>query len=302
MSGIITTGTLPKAMWPGINEWWGTDYKELPVEWSDLFDTETSDKAYEEDVGITGFGLAPVKPQGSAIQFDSETQDYLTRYTHVAYALGYIVTWEEMRDNQYEKVARRRTKGLAFSMRQTKETVGANVYNRGFNASYPIGDGAALFSASHPTLAGNQSNLLTAADISEVAIEDACIQIAGALNGRGLKISIMPRSLIVPRQIWFEANRILKSTLQNDTANNAVNVLKATNAIPDGVKMNHYLTDADAWFVRTNAPSGAKHFSRDPIMFGEDNDSDTKNQKYMAYERYSFGVTDWRGVFGNAGA
>jgi len=300
---VISTGNHPKALWPGVKAWWGRSYDKLPEEYKMLFDMETSDKAYEEDVQVTGFGLAPVKAEGTSVVFDSEVQGYVSRYTHVAYALGYIVTYEELQDNLYETVSKRRSEALAFSMKQTKEIVAANVYNRAFTAGYTFGDGVVLCSASHPTSSGNQSNILSvAADLSEVALEDMLVQVMLAKNDKGLRISLMPQSLIVAPSNWFEANRILKSTLQNDTANNAVNVLKAENAIPGGIKMNHYLTDADAWFVRTNAPRGMVGYQRSPISFDQDNDFNTKNAKAMAYERYSFGVTDWRGLFGSAGA
>ena len=299
---VITTGAHPKALWPGIKEWWGRSYAEHKEEFPDLFEMETSDKAYEEDVEISGFGLAPVKAQGTAIDYDTETQGSVTRYTHVAYALGYIVTFEELRDDLYEVVGKRRAKQNSFSMRQTKENVGANVYNRATNSTFTGGDGVALLSASHPTLSGNQSNLLTtAADLSEAALEDLCIQIMQALNSRGLKISLMPQSLHIPVQLWYEANRILKSVLQNDTANNAINVLKATNQFPKGIQMNHYFTSATAWFIRTNAPGGMKWYTRDAIMFDQDNDFDTKNAKAASYERYSCGWSDWRGLYGTAG-
>ena len=299
---VITTGQHPKALWPGIKEWWGRSYDEHQVEFTDLFDTETSDKAYEEDVEITGFGFAPVKPQGTAINYDTEAQGSITRYTHVAYALGYIVTFEELRDDLYEVVSKRRAKQLALSMRQTKENVGANVYNRAFTAGYTGGDGQVMVASTHPTLSGNQSNVLTtAADLSEASIEDLTIQIMQALNNRGLKINLMPQSLHIPPQLWYEANRILKSVLQNDTANNAINVLKATNVFPKGIKMNHYFTSATAWFIRTNAPTGMKHYERDAVMFDQDNDFDTKNAKAACYERYSFGWSDWRGIFGTPG-
>lgn len=298
----ITTGAHPKALWPGIKEWWGRSYAEHPEEYVDLFDSETSDKAYEEDVEITGFGLAPVKPQGTSINYDVESQGAVTRYTHVAYALGYVVTYEELRDDLYEVVSKRRAKQLAFSMRQSKENVGANVFNRGFNSSYTGGDGVSLFSNAHPTTSGNQSNLLTtAADMSEAAIEDLTIQIMQAQNNKGLRISLMPQSLHVPVQLYYEANRILKSVLQNDTSNNAINVLKATNVFPKGIKMNHYFTSATAWFIRTNAPAGMKHYTRDAIMFDQDNDFDTKNAKAACYERYSMGWSDWRAAYGTPG-
>lgn len=298
----ITTGAHPKALWPGIKEWWGRSYDEHQEEYVDLFDKETSDKAYEEDVEITGFGLAPVKQQGSSINYDVESQGAVTRYTHVAYALGYVVTFEELRDDLYEVVSKRRAKQLAFSMRQTKENVGANVYNRAFSSSYTGGDGVSLINTAHPTTSGNQSNqLTTAADLSEAAIEDLTIQIMQAQNNKGLRISLMPQSIHVPVQLYYEANRILKSVLQNDTAQNAINVLKAINVFPKGIKMNHYFTSATAWFIRTNAPAGMKHFERDAIMFDQDNDFDTKNAKAASYERYSMGWSDWRGVFGTAG-
>lgn len=298
----ITTGAHPKALWPGIKEWWGRQYAEHQIEYTDLFDTETSDKAYEEDVEITGFGLAPVKNQGTAINYDTESQGTVTRYTHVAYALGYIVTYEELRDDLYEIVSKRRAKMLAFSMRQTKENVAANVFNRAFNATYTFGDGQVLIGTAHPSQTGLQSNLLTtAADLSETSLEDLTIQIMQATNNRGLKISLMPQSLHVSTQNWYEANRILKSVLQNDTANNAINVLKATNVFPKGIKLNHYFTSATAWFIRTNAPAGMKYYERDAVMFDQDNDFDTKNAKAASYERYSFGNSDWRGVYGTAG-
>ena len=298
----ITTGAHPKALWPGIKEWFGRTYDEHPEEWVDLFDKETSDKAYEEDVEITSFGLAPVKNQGTSIDYDVESQGQVVRYTHVAYALGYVVTFEELRDDLYEVVSKRRAKMLAFSMRQTKENVGANVYNRAFSSSYTGGDGVSMISTAHPTLSGNQSNqLTTAADFSEAAAEDLCVQIMQAQNNKGLRISLMPESLHVPVQLHFEANRVLKSVLQNDTSNNAINVLRATNVFPKGIKMNHYFTSATAWFIRTNAPAGMKCYERDAIMFDQDNDFDTKNAKAACYERYSMGWSDFRGVFGTAG-
>jgi hypothetical protein len=302
MATVITTGAHPKALWPGIHAWWGRMYNEHREEFPDLFDKETSDKAYEEDVEITGFGLAPVKPESSAIVYDTETQGSVSRYSHVAYALGYIVTYEELRDNLYEVVSKRRAQALAFSMRQTKENVGANVYNRAFNSSYTGGDGVSLISTAHPTLNGNQSNqLTTAADLSEAAIEDLVIQIMQTQNNRGLRISNLPQSLHIPPQLWFEANRILKSVLQNDTSNNAINVLKATNALPKGIFVNHYFTSATAWFIRTNIPRSMQWFEREAISFDQDNDFDTKNAKAANYERYSMGWTDWRGNFATPG-
>lgn len=303
MSGVINTGSIAKLLWPGLNAVWGKEYVEHPVECRDLFDMETSEKAYEEEVLVPGFGLAPVKAEGSSVQYDSTSQGYVSRYTHIAYGLGFIVTREAIDDNQYEKKALGSTRDLAFSFRQTKENVAANVYNRAFNSSYTGGDGKELLATDHPIQGGTFSNeLATPADLSEASLEDICVQIMNAVNDRGLKISLMPRSLIVPTALTFEATRILKSQLQNDTANNAINALRSMGMFPEGVKINHYLTDADAWFVRTNAPRGMKMFSRTAAEFAQDNDFDTSNLKYKGYERYSVGWTDPRGLYGSAGA
>lgn len=303
MSGVINTGSIAKLLWPGLNAVWGKEYTEHPVEWRDLVDTETSDKMYEEEVLVPGFGLAPVKEQGGSTQYDSTAQGYTSRYTHVAYGLGFIVTREAIDDNQYEKSALGSTRDLAFSFRQTKENVVANIYNRAFSSSYLGGDGKALLATDHPIQAGTFSNkLTTAADLSEASLEDICVQIMNAVNDRGMKISLMPRSLNVSTANVFEATRILKSQLQNDTANNAINALRAMGLFPEGVKVNHYFTDPDAWFVRTNAPRGLKLFERTSAEFAQDNDFDTSNLKYKGYERYSAGWTDPRGLYGSEGA
>lgn len=301
---VITTGNHPKALWPGIARWWGTSYNEFPKEYTDLVDVMKSNKAYEEDVETSGFGLAPVKAQGAATSYDEDLQGFTKRYTHVAYSLGYIVTREERADNLYTEVSKRRSRNLAFSMSQTKENVVANIYNRAFNSSYTGGDSKELLATDHPTRSGTFSNeLTTAADISETSLEDMVIQIMGATNSRGLKIALMPKTLIVPRQLIFEAERILKSTQQSGTANNDVNALRSLGSIPGGVKVNHYLTDPDAWFIRTNLPTaGLTLFQRDAIEFTQDNDFDTDNAKAKSYERYSVGWTDPRTLYGSAGA
>ena len=302
-AGVITTGNHPKALWPGIWEWWGRQYDEHVIEFTDLFDMNTSEQSYEELVEVTGFGLAPAKAEGAGIQYDSETQGTLTRSTHVAYALGYIVTYEELQDNLYVVVSKRRSQALAFSMRQTKENVAANVYNRAFNSSFTFGDGTEMIASTHTTVDGTQSNILSpAADFSEAAAEDLIIQIMGATNSRGLKFNNMARSLHVPRQLWFESNRVYQSVLQNDTANNAINVLKATNAFPRGIKVNHYFTDTDAWFIRTSTPLGLICFNREEVSFDTDNDFGTKNALAACYERYSFTIGDFRAIYGSAGA
>ena len=303
MAGLISTGSHPAALWPGVKAWFGRQYNEHTVEYTDLFDMDTSSMHHEEEVQVTGFGLAPIKPEGQGVSYDSESQGFTKRYTHVTYALGYIVTREELSDNLYPVVSKRRAQANAFSMRQTKENVAANVYNRCVTATYNGGDGVVLLSASHTSKAGLWSNILApAADLSEVSLEDLCIQIMGMTNDRGLKISLMPRSLHVHRNEWFNANRILKSALQSNTANNDINALKVTNAIPEGIKVNHYFTDVDAFFLRTNAPRGMIGFQRWPMEFSQDNYFDTENAKAKSVERYVFGHTDPRGLAGSIGA
>lgn len=303
MAGVITTGNHPKALWPGINAWFGLSYKERPIECTMVFDEESSTKAYEEDVEASGFGLAPIKLQGGGVSYDSHTQGFTNRYTHVAYALGYIVTKEELADNLYEKLSKSRARSLAFSMRQTKEVVAANVFNNGFDTNYPVGDAAAAFSAAHTSLNGSWSNLIAvAADLSEASLEDQIINIGNATNSRGLKIALTPRKLIVPINEAFNATRIVKSDLQNDSANNAINAIRSMGLLPEGVMIWHYLTDTDAWFIKTDCPDGIKHFSRQAMEFTKDGDFDTENAKAKAYERYSFGMSDPRSIFASAGA
>lgn len=298
----INTGNHPKLLWPGIHDIWGQVYDAHAAEYVDLFEQEDSDQAYEEDVEVTGFGLAPVKPQGGSTAYDSEFQGGITRYTPIAYALGYIVTFEELNDNLYEKVSMRRAKANAFSVNQTIENVAAHIYNNAFVTTYfTTSDGKALIATDHTQpLGGTFSNELDpSADLSEVALEDLCIQIMGATNSRGQLISIMPKSLHIPRQEWFNANRILKSTLQSGTANNDINVLRATNAFPGGIRLNHYFTSASQWFVRTNCPNGMTMFWRNRPSFDQDNDFDTKNAKAACYMRFSVGCTDPRSIYGS---
>lgn len=296
---VINTGNVPKLLWPGLNAVWGRDYQEHPKEFPDLFDVETSEMNYEEEVEMTGFGLASVKNQGAPVIYDTENQQTVTRYTHVAYALGFMITREEIDDNLYEKKGVTRTQALAFSFRQTKENVAANVYNRAFNSSYTGGDGQSLISTSHPSLSGNQSNTIAvAADLSEAALESLTINMMNATNNRGLKIGLMPKSLIIPTALAFEAHRILKSINQSGTANNDVNALRAMNVFPEGVKVNHYLTNTTAYFTRADVPQGMKLFQRVAAEFAQDGDFDTGNLKYKGYERYSVGWTDWRALWG----
>jgi len=303
MSGVINSGSFAKALWPGVNAWYGKAYDEYSVEYTSLFDKFSSSKAWEEDVGISSFGLAVQKGEGAPISYDSEQQAFVTRYQHVVYALGFIITREMMEDDQYDVVGQRKAQGLAFSHRQTKEIVGANVYNRAFSGSYLGGDGVSMISASHPNIAGGtQSNIIaTAADLSEASLEQACIDIAGFTNDRGLLIAVRPESLIIPRQLMFEAKRILASDGRVGTDLNDLNALKTMGIVPK-IVTNHYLTDTDAWFIRTNVKHGLKYFERRADAFEMDNDFDTENAKFKATGRYSFGWTDWRGIYGSAGA
>lgn len=304
MAGVINTGSHPKLLWPGVNAVWGQIYDAYENEYQHLYEIKDSKKAYEQDVQVTGFGLASVKGQGAPIQMDSEFQGFVTTYAHLAYALGYIVTHEEIEDNLYKEVATRRAKANAFSCNQTVENVAAFIYNNAFVSTYfTLPDGQPLISAAHVNASGGTfSNALTpGADLSEAALEDMSIQIMLATMDRGLRIKIMPRSLHIAPQEWYNANRIMHSVLQNDTANNAINVLKATNAYPEGIKMNHFFTAPSAWFVRTNCPNGMTFFWRSKPQFDQDNDFDTKNAKAATYFRMSVGCTDPRGIFGSNG-
>jgi hypothetical protein len=299
---VITTGSHPKALWPGVYAWFGAKYNEHPQQYTRLFDVKSSSKNYEEMVEQTGFGLAPVKAEGSSTAYDSHAQGITSRGTNVAYSLGYIVTREEKADNLYSEVSMQRAASLAFSMAQTRENVGANVYNRAFNSSYTGGDGKELCATDHGSLAGNQSNeLATAADLSEAALEDLTIQIMDAKNSKGLKISLQPKSLIVPTALVYDAQRILESTLRSNTADNDINALRSMSIIPE-VIVNNYLTDSDAWFIRTNAPSSLCWFDREPVQFSKDEDFDTDNAKAKAYMRFIPFWGDWRGLYGTEGA
>ena len=301
---LINTGSFAKALWPGVNKWYGLAYDQFPVEYTSLFDVYTSDKRYEEDVSVTSFGLANIKEEGSGISYDSQRQGYITRYPHVVYALGFIVTREAFEDDQYAIVGQNRARGLAFSMRQTKEIVAANVYNRAFTSGYTGGDGVILCSASHPNVAGGtwSNTPTTASDLSEASLEQAIIDMGKWTNDRGLRIAVMAQSIVIPVDLEFEANRILKTQYRVGTTNNDINAINALGKFPGGIVLNHYLTDTDAWFIRTNAPDGMKNFVRRAPQFTVDNDFDTENAKFKATERYSFGWTDPRGLYGSPGA
>ena len=253
---------------------------------------------------MSGYGLLQVKNEGNPISYDSARQGFTTRYNHIVYALGFVITREIFDDDQYDVVGKRRAQGLAFSVRQTKEVIGANVLNNAFSASYTGGDGVALISNAHPNVSGGtwSNRPATYADLSEASLEQAYIDIADFRDDRGLRIAVMPNKLIIPRQLTFEAERILKTAQRVGTSNNDINVLKQMGMFPGGIHVNHYLTDADAWFIKTNAKNGLKYYERNGDEFGMDSDWDTENAKYKARFRCSFGWTDPRGAYASEGA
>lgn len=305
--GIIGTGAHPKALLAGVKAWWGNVYDQWPEQWRHLVnDVQSSDMAYEDVVQDTPFSLAPQKPQGQGIYFDANVQGYTTRATHITYALGYTVTMEELADNQYLAVSRVRARANAFSQRQTRENVVANVLNNGFDTGYKIGDGTSFFSTSHATTNGGTfSNRPTAgADLSETTLEDALVAIAGFKDDKNKPIFVRPKKLIVARQNEYNAARILNSIYQNDTANNAINAIRSTNALPEGYTMNVYLTDTNAWFIKNDIPSGSGFvfYERMPVSFDQDNDFPTKNALAASITRYSVAVSDPRCYYGSPGA
>jgi hypothetical protein len=287
MTVPITRSAHPALLWPGVKSIFGGKYNEYPPEWSQIFSQETSNKAYEKFVEEGGFGLAPVKAEGAPIEYDADTQGYTATFTHVVYAKGFIVTREAIEDNQYSEVAERRARKLAKAMRVTTETVHANVLNRGFSTSYPIGDGAALFSAAHP-------------DLSEASLEAAAIQIAKAKDTAGLPIASRIKRLIIGPDNVFNAERILGSTLQSATESNNINALKSMGIIPE-VVVNHYLTDTDAWFIQTDEEDGLVSFWRRKPALQQDTDFDTENARAKSSMRFAAGVGDWRSIYGNPG-
>lgn len=301
---MINTGSLASALRPGVHQWFGAMYNRYPDEYAQIFDKEISNMNYEIDVNLHGFGLGVVKPEGENISYDTMQQGFKKTYYHIVYGLGFIITREAIEDNLYMKMAKMQAEALAVSMKQVKETVAANVLNRAFNSSYAGADGIELCSSVHLLSGGGTyaNELATPSDLSEAALEQALIDIGGFVDDRSLKMQAQGMKLIVPRQLEFEAQRILNSEMQNDTANNAVNVLKSGRYLPAGHIVNHYLTDADAWFIKTNVPHGLMHFERRALQIDNDTDFDSDNMKFKATERYSFGFTDPRGIFGSEGA
>ena len=302
-AGVITSGSFAKLLWPGLNAIWGKEYNDYPVEWDKLFEKNTSDRAYEEDVSLSSFGLATVKNEGAPITYDTERQGFTSRYNHVVYALGFIVTREIFEDDQYGKVGAQKAKALARSMRHTKETIGANIYNRAFDAGYTGGDGVSLINTAHPNVSGGtfSNRIATNADMSEAALEQAVIDIAGFRDDRGLLIAAKPEKLVIPYQQQFEVKRILGADGRVGTDLNDPNVLKDL-GIFSNVITNHYLTDPDAWYILTNVQDGLKYFERRGDQFEMDNDFDTENAKFKATARYSFGWSDPRAIYGSQGA
>ncbi len=295
---VINSSHFAYAMAPGIHKWWGLTYNEYKPEWPSIFETNPSSRAYEEEVGTTGFGLFGIKTEGGSISYDSQTQGYKKRYTHITYALGFIVTREAYKDDLYNVVARRESKGLAFSARQTEEWLHANVFNRAFTSGYTGADGSILCVSSHPNKTGGTWDNVASADLSELALEQGVIDISAWTTDRGLPIPFLVKRLIIPPALQFEATRILESQLQSDTAENNVNALRTMGVIPE-VQILNRLSDAGAWFLQTDCPDGFKHFDREKITFGVDNDSDTHNAKYQAYFRMSTGWSDPKCVYGS---
>ncbi len=300
---VITTGSHPQKLWPGIKKFFGDSYGEKPLKCDMVFDAVSSDKAYEKYVEETGFGLAPIKPEGDGVSYDTDAQGYTYTLYNTTYALGAKVTQEAIEDNQYESVAKKKVRKLARSMRHTKENVAANILNRAFSSSYTYGDGKELCATDHPTLDGTQSNELSvAADLSEASLEDALTQIRGFKDSRGLRIQAQGVKLIVPPELEFIAKRILGSDKQSGTANNDTNAMKDLGMLPGGVVVWDYLTDSDAWFIKTDVDEGLMHQQRVALGLRQDNDFDTTNACMMARERYAFGAGDWRGIMASAGA
>ena len=299
----ISRSQLVKELEPGLNALFGLEYDRYDNQHTEIFDTENSDRAFEEEVMLSGFGTASVKPEGTSVEYDDATEAFTARYTHETIALAFAITEEAVEDNLYDKISSRYTKALARSMMNAKQVKAANVLNRAFNSSYTGGDGLELFSTAHVTTGGNVKNeLTTAADLNETSLEQALIDIAGMTDDRGLKISLNGTKMIIPVNLQFTAERLMKTAQRVGTADNDINAVKSMGMIPQGYVVNNFLTDTDAWFVKTDAPNGLKHFQRTPVSTKMEGDFETGNVKYKARERYSFGWSDWRGIFGSPGA
>jgi len=307
----ISRSQLLKELLPGLNALFGMEYARYGEEHKELYETETSDRSFEEETKLSGFGAAPVKTEGSAISYDNAQEAFTARYTHETIAQGFSITEEAMEDNLYDSLSARYTKALARSMAYTKQVKAASVLNNGFNGDYLGGDGVSLFGndssdtrVGHSLVSGgvNYNSPSAGVDLNETAIEAATIQIAAWTDERGLLIAARPRKLVVPPSYMFAAKRLLGTELRVDTADNTINAIKAMGTIPEGYAVNHFLTDSNAWFLTTDVPNGLKHFVRVPLATSTDGDFDTGNIRYKARERYSFGWSDPLGIWGSQGS
>ena len=299
----ISRSQLVKELEPGLNALFGLEYKNYANEHEEIFSKENSDRAFEEEVMLSGFGNAGVKPEGQSVNYDAATETFTARYTHETLALAFSITEEAIEDNLYDRLASRYTKALARSMANSKQVKAANVLNRAFNSSFTGGDGLELCSTAHVIVSGTEQNeLSTAADLNETSLEQAMIDIAALTDERGLKIAAKGMKLIIPSALQFTAERLMKSVGRTGTADNDINAVASMGMVPQGYVVNHYLTDTDAFFIKTDVPNGLKHFTRAPIKTAMEGDFETGNVRYKARERYSFGWSDWRGIFGSPGA
>ena len=300
----ISRAQLLKELLPGLNALFGMEYKRYGEEHKEIYETETSERSFEEETKLSGFSAAPVKNEGAAIAYDNAQEAWTARYNHETIAYGFSITEEAMEDNLYDSLSARYTKALARGMAYTKQVKAAAILNNGFSAAFVYGDGQSLFSTAHPLISGgtNSNRPATAADLNETSLEAAVIQIAGWTDERGLLIAAKPRKLIVPPALQFVSTRLLETSLRVGTTDNDINALKNNGSIPEGYTINHFLTDTNAWFLTTDVPNGLKHFVRVPLATSMDQDFDTGNNRYKARERYSFGVSDPLGCFGSPGA
>ena len=294
---------LVKELEPGLNALFGLEYDRYENQHTEIFDTENSDRAFEEEVMLGGFANAAVKPEGQGVTYEDAQETFTSRYTHETVALAFSLTEEAVEDNLYDKISTRYTKALARSMANTKQIKAANILNNAFNASFAGGDGKELCATDHPTLSGDQKNeLTTAADLNETSLEQMLIDIADMKDERGLKIALQGVKMIIPVQLQFVAERLMKSAGRVGTADNDINAVRNMGMVPQGYVVNNFLTDTDAFFIKTDSPNGLKHFVRAPIRTAMEGDFDTGNVRYKARERYSFGFSDWRGIFASPGA
>jgi|TARA_B100001059_G_scaffold131126_1_gene131205 hypothetical protein len=299
----ISRSQLVKELEPGLNALFGLEYARYENQHEQIFDTETSDRAFEEEVMLSGFGTAQVKPEGTGVNYDDATESFTARYTHETIALAFAITEEAVEDNLYDTISSRYTKALARSMANAKQVKGANVLNNAFSSSFTGGDGKELCATDHPSTGGTISNeLATSADLNETSLEQALIDIAGLTDDRGLKIALNGQKLIIPVNLQFTAERLMKSGQRTGTSDNDINAVGSMGMIPQGYVVNNYLTDTDAFFIKTDAPNGLKHFQRAPISTKMEGDFETGNVRYKSRERYSFGFSDFRGIFGSPGA